>query len=82
MSAEAPLPDANRILPMKSVILQVIRCLYHSKESRYQVAYVESENIVIMTCLECPKGTELMRFKLARNGEDHAPRNLPETRPQ
>jgi hypothetical protein len=76
------LPDANRILPMKRVQLQIIKCIYHHKESRYQVAYVESENLVIMTCLECPKGTEMARFKVAKNGEDHAPRNLPETRPQ
>jgi hypothetical protein len=70
MSEEAPLPDANSILPMKRVQLQVIQCMFHSKESRYRVAYVQSENIVVMTCLECPKGTEVARFKLAKDGEN------------
>ena len=56
----------NTVLPVKHVTAEVIRCLYHDKESRYQVAYIPSEQMVIVTCLECPKGTEMARFKVAK----------------
>ena len=60
------MPDVSPILPVKRVAMQIIKCLLHHKESRYQVAYIESEHMVVVTCLECPKGTEMARFKVAK----------------
>jgi hypothetical protein len=60
------LGDANAILPVKRVTKQIIRCAFHHKESRYEIAHIESEHLVTVTCLECPKGQELLRFKVAK----------------
>jgi hypothetical protein len=66
MEEEARLQDGKAILPMKRVTLQVIKCLLHHKESRYQLAYIESDHLLIYTCLLCPKGEELARIKVAK----------------
>jgi hypothetical protein len=60
------LQDGNNILPVKHVTAQVIKCLFHHKESRYQVVYIESERMVMVTCLNCPKGEFLAKFKVAK----------------
>jgi hypothetical protein len=66
MAVEARLPDAKAILPVKRVTMTLIKCLLHHKEGRYQIAFIESELLVIVSCLNCPKGEELARFKVAK----------------
>jgi hypothetical protein len=53
---------------MKSAMCMRIRCMHHSKEARYQIGYYEEDNVVIIKCLACPPGMEVVRFKLAKNG--------------
>ena len=60
------MPNDKAILPMKRVKKMAVHCSEHWKESRMEVAYIEEEKLVIVRCLDCPKGMELMRFKVAK----------------
>ena len=53
---------------MKFSRCAVVRCREHAKEARYQIGYYPDENLLIVKCLECPPGTEVMRAKLAKEG--------------
>ena len=39
----------------------VVRCMYHAKEARYRVMFVEEDNLLIVQCLECHPPTEILR---------------------
>jgi len=50
----------------KREVCQLISCMYHKNESRYQVKYFERLNLVIVECLECKPHTEIVRFTLPK----------------
>jgi hypothetical protein len=41
-----------------------ISCKFHGKTPRCRIKFFESEMLVVVECAECPKGTELVRFKV------------------
>jgi len=39
----------------------VVRCVYHAKEARYRVMFIDEDNLLIVQCLECNPPTEILR---------------------
>lgn len=61
------MPDAAKSIAVpRLVTMQKLGCMYHRKESRYSIKYVEKELLVIIECLECKPPTEIVRFKITR----------------
>ena len=57
---------AKSIAVPRRVVMQNLGCMYHKKESRYSIKYVEKELLVIIECLECKPPTEIVRFNISR----------------
>lgn len=60
-----PLPEGN-IVQGKIVQKQVIRCRFHDKENRYELALYPEENLLIYRCLLCHRGDELLRYQMPK----------------
>jgi desulfoferrodoxin (superoxide reductase-like protein) len=40
-----------------------IGCIKHPTNERFEIAWVDKYNLLLIRCLECPKGTEVLRIK-------------------
>ena len=61
-----PEDNGKTVQVAKREVCQLISCMYHKNESRYQVKYFERLNLVIVECLECKPHTEIVRFTLPK----------------
>ncbi len=64
---EGLLRDApSNILLPRTAVSHKFKCIYHHKESRYEVTFFPRETLLIVKCLECPPDSEIVRFKIAQ----------------
>lgn len=57
------MPEGN-VVKLQSYI--IIRCIYHAKQSRYQIRAYEEEGFVEVLCLECNPPHPICRFELEK----------------
>ena len=62
------MPEGANILQGKIVTKQVIRCIHHDKQNRYELSYYPEEGLLIYRCLLCHKSEYLMEFRLPKQG--------------
>jgi len=60
-----PKPQAPQIITGHHTVVQKISCLYHRKDSRFEVHYYEREKLLVIYCVACHPRNELLRAKIA-----------------
>lgn len=63
--------EGNRIIGGRIVTKQVVKCIKHDKEGKYELSYYPDEGLLIYRCLLCHKSEELMRYVMPK-GIAHA----------
>jgi hypothetical protein len=64
------MPDAPNIIKGHMATCMKIRCRFHAKQARYQIKFYPDDNLLVVSCLECPPGEEILRATLAKKGEN------------
>jgi hypothetical protein len=64
------LPEGSGLIKGHMAQCMKIRCKFHAKDARYQIKYYPDDNLLVVSCMNCPPGEEILRAELAKKGQN------------